>query len=182
MKRFVLATDNEKLLLETPRFRVVEHTQRMADGAVRRRQIVRHPGAAVILPLLESAEGRRVVLIRNNRVAVDKTLVELPAGTLEPPEPPLETAERELAEETGYRADRWRELPGFFMSPGILSERMHVFVAEGLTPGDPAREAGEEIENLVVPVDEAIAMVERGEIEDAKTVAALLYWKCFGDC
>ncbi len=83
---------------------------------------------------------------------------------------------RELREETGFTATRWHELPGFFMSPGILCERMHVFVAEGLTAGDPAREAGEQIDNLIVPWDEALAMIDRGEIEDAKTVAGLLAW------
>lgn len=65
------------------------------------------------------------------------------------------------------------------MSPGILNERMHCFLAEGLTPGAAAREAGEEIENLVVPIDEAVAMIRRGQVEDAKTVAVLLYWHAF---
>lgn len=173
----------EKLLLETALFSVVERESRDSSGGIARRQVVVHPGAAVILPLIASGsgEGDQVVLIRNHRVAIGKTLVELPAGTLEPPEPPLATAQRELTEETGYRADRWTELPGFFMSPGILNERMHVFVAEGLTPGQPAREAGEEIENLVVPVEEAMAIIQRGEIEDAKTVATLLYWRTFGN-
>lgn len=173
-----------KLLLETSRFRVVEYASPTAEGGVRRRQVVDHPGAAVILPLLGPADGsagpdRHVVLIRNYRVAVGRTLIELPAGTLEPPEPPLETAQRELTEETGYTATRWTQLPGLLMSPGILNERMHAYVAEGLTPGDPNREPGEEIENLIVPVDDALAMVERGEIVDAKSVATLLYWRAF---
>ncbi|MEQ8210151.1 MAG: NUDIX hydrolase [Lacipirellulaceae bacterium] len=164
----------ERLLLETARFRVVERYQPTREGepdAVR--QVVLHPGAAVILPLLDDG---RICLIRNLRVAVGKELIELPAGTLDPGEPPLETAQRELQEETGYTAEHWRELPGFFMSPGILNERMHVFVAEGLTAGHHAREAGEQIENSLVDADEAIAMVRRGEIEDAKSVATLLMW------
>jgi len=172
-----------KTLLETSRFTVVEHQTPTAEGGVQTRQVVDHPGAAVILPLLAPAGGastaEQVVLIRNHRIAVGKTLIELPAGTLEPPEPPMRTAQRELTEETGYTAARWQELPGFFKSPGILNERMHCFLAQELRPGAPQREAGEEIENLILPLDEAIAMVQRGEIEDAKTVAVLLYYHTF---
>ena len=166
------ATVPGKVLLETSRFTVVELEQDSPAGPARR-QVVLHPGAVTIVPMVDDD---RVCLIRNERVAVGKTLVELPAGTLEPDEPPAVTAERELQEETGYVAQAWRKLPGFFMSPGILRERMHVFVAEGLAPGPTAREAGENIENLVVPWDEALAMIDRGEIEDAKTIAALLVW------
>jgi ADP-ribose pyrophosphatase len=162
-----------RVLLKTPRFDVVEVQQHTAEGGTRPRQVILHPGAVLILPLLEE---NRVCLIRNERVAVGKTLIELPAGTIDPPDPPRETAMRELKEETGFTATSWRELPGFFMSPGILRERMHVFVAEGLSAGDPAREAGENIDNLIVSWDEAIAMVERGDIEDAKTICALLLW------
>jgi len=163
-----------QVLLTTSRFRVEEHllasSERQAEV---RRQVIVHPGAVTILPLVD---GDQVCLIRNYRVAVGKTLIELPAGTLEPNEPPQQTAIRELQEETGYTAERWRELPPFFMSPGILNERMHLFVAEGLTPGRPAREAGEEIENLLVPWSEAVAMAERGEIEDAKSMVGILLW------
>jgi ADP-ribose pyrophosphatase len=165
--------DDDRLLFTASRFRVVERKQRTADRSLVTRQVVLHPGAVVIVPMVDAD---RVCLIRNERVAVRKTLVELPAGTLEPPEPPRECAERELREETGYAASEWHELPGFYMSPGILCERMHVFVAEGLTAGDPAREAGEQIDNLVVSWDDGLAMIDRGEIEDAKTIAALLAW------
>ena len=163
-----------EVLLRTPKFRVVEHVIPPTDQQAEvRRQVVVHPGAVAIIPLV----GRdQVCLIRNHRIAVGKTLVELPAGTLEPDEPPPQTAIRELQEETGYTAARWRELPPFFMSPGILNERMHLFVAEGLTPGPTSREAGEQIENLLVPWSEAVAMVERGEIEDAKSLVGILLW------
>ncbi len=167
------APDMDRVLLETSRFTVVERLQRSANGRGVPRQVILHPGAVVVVPMVDDD---RVCLIRNERAAVRKTLVELPAGTLEPPEPPSVTAPRELKEETGYEAARWKEIPGFYMSPGILCERMHVFVAEELTAGDPAREAGEMIDNLVVPWDAALAMIDRGEIEDAKTIAALLLW------
>ena len=164
-----------KNLLTASRFRVVEYTIELErnQGEVRR-QIVLHPGAVAIIPMVSENE---VCLIRNHRVAVGKTLIELPAGTLEPDEPPLETAKRELREETGYLASSWQELPGFFMSPGILNERMHLFVAQGLSAGQAAREPGEEIENLVIPWDEAVAMAERGEIEDAKSLVGILQWE-----
>lgn len=163
-----------RTLLESAKFRVVEYLMEgEADQSIVRRQIVEHPGAVTIIPLLEDG---RVCLIRNRRIAVGKTLIELPAGTIDPNEPPQLTASRELKEETGYTADRWRELPAFYMSPGILTERMYLFVAEELTPGSTAREAGEEIENLIVDWEEAVAMAERGEIEDAKSLVGILRW------
>lgn len=162
-------------LLTTPRYRVVEYLLRSEEaGQDVRRQVILHPGAVAVIPMVSDTE---VCLIRNHRIAVGKTLIELPAGTLEPDEPPLETAKRELQEETGYVAARWHELPGFFMSPGILNERMHLFVAEGLTPGEAAREPGEEIENLIVPWQEALSLAERGEIEDAKSLVGILQWE-----
>jgi ADP-ribose pyrophosphatase len=165
--------DQDRTLFRGTRFRVVERLQRTADGNSVSRQVVIHPGAVVIVPLVDDD---RVCLICNERVAVAKTLIELPAGTLEGDELPAACAVRELQEETGYRAAQWRALPGFYMSPGILNERMHVFVAEELTAGDPAREAGENIDNLVLPWDEAMRMAETGEIEDAKSLSALLLW------
>ena len=161
-------------LLTTDRFRVLEYVLQAEENQPEvRRQIIDHPGAVAVVPMVEDD---RVCLIRNYRVAAGRTLVELPAGTLELGEPPRETAARELREETGYVASQWRELPGFFMSPGILNERMHLFVAEDLTPGPTAREAGEQIENLVVPWSKAVAMAERGEIEDAKSLVGILQW------
>ena len=161
-----------ELLLSTAKFRVVRETVTSAGGKTKTREIIRHPGACVIVPLLDDG---RVCLIRNWRIAAGQTLIELPAGTLEPPEPPHVTAERELIEETGYRAQKIEFLHAFFLSPGILDEMMHLYVASGLTPGQTALEEGEEIENLLVPWDEAIAMVFRGEIQDAKTIVGLLW-------
>ncbi len=148
----------------------------MADGSELVRETIQHPGAVVILPLLSD---QRVCLIRNQRIAVCQTLIELPAGTLEPGENPAVTAQRELSEETGYRADRIERLGEWLMSPGILNERMHVFVATGLSPGPTALEAGEQIEPLVVDWSHALEMVRNGEIVDAKTVAAILFYDRF---
>ena len=163
---------NPETLLTTPKFRVVRETVTTGAGKTKTREIVRHPGACVIVPLLDDG---RVCLIRNWRIAVAQTLIELPAGTLEPPEPPHVAAERELIEETGYRAAKIEFLHAFYLSPGILDEQMHLYLATGLTAGATAREEGEEIENWLVPCDEAVAMIFRGEIRDAKTIVGLLW-------
>lgn len=164
----------QKTLLRTKKFDVIEHVLQTGQNQPPvRRQVVEHPGAVAMIPLLE---GDRVCLIRNQRLAVGKTLVELPAGTIDPNEDPQQTATRELQEETGYTAARWRQLSTFYSSPGILSERMYLFVAEELTAGSPAREPGEQIQNLIVPWDEAVRMAEQGEIEDAKSLVGILLW------
>ena len=163
--------NDEQTLLEVRRFTVVEKTVTRADGQVASCQYVKHLGSVAILPLLDDGS---VCLIRSRRLTVDETLTEVPAGTREPDESPLETAGRELAEETGYRATSFEELIAYFPSPGVLSERIWIFVAKGLMPGPPAREANEEIENLVVSWDEALAMVDCREIRDGKTIVAIL--------
>src|SRR3954468_11141675 len=132
MKKECSMANHSELLLEASKFRVVRETIATPSGKTKTREIVRHPGACVIVPLLDDG---RVCLIRNWRIAVGQTLIELPAGTLEPPEPPEETANRELIEETGYRAKQIQFLQAFFLSPGILDEKMHLYVAQGLTAG-----------------------------------------------
>jgi ADP-ribose pyrophosphatase len=133
------------------------------------REIVEHPGAVAIV----AVDGEdRVTLVRQLREPARKALLELPAGTLEAGEEPLATARRELEEETGQRGGEWRELAAFYTTPGFCRERMSVFVAEGVDPGQARREAGEEIELVAVPVGELRALV--GELEDAKSIAGLL--------
>lgn len=165
---------DEQTLLKGRRFAVVEKTVIRADGQSASVQYVKHPGSVAILPLLDN-DG--VCLIRSRRLTVGETLIEVPAGTREPDESPLETARRELAEETGYRATQFEELVAYFPSPGVLSERMWIFVAKGLTAGPPAREASEEIENLIVSWDAALAMLDSREIQDGKTILAILAYQ-----
>jgi ADP-ribose pyrophosphatase len=165
--------NQSQTLLVTGRFRVEEIRRTLADGGICSRAIVRHPGAVAIVPLVDDDH---VCLIRNYRVSVDCVLLEIPAGTREPNEPPLETARRELMEETGYQAESLEPLAQLHLSPGVLDEKMHLFVARGLTAGGTARELGEEIENLVTPWHEALAMIDDGRITDAKTIAALLLY------
>ena len=168
--------ENAEILLSTRKFRVERRLQMTPDGRTHEREVVIHPGAVTILPVLPDG---RICLIRNYRVAVGETLIELPAGTLDPGEDPAEAARRELIEETGYRAEKIEPLCEFFMSPGILNERMVVFVATGLQPGETALEAGEQIEPLLVTLPEALELVHSGEIRDAKSIAALLFYERF---
>jgi len=167
-----MTTSDEELLV-TRRFRVVRSVETMPDGSLHVREIVDHPGAVAIIPIFDDG---RVCLIRNFRVAVGRTLVELPAGTLEKGEDPEATAARELSEETGYRAESIEKLLEFVMSPGILNERMHLFLARGLQSGPTALESGENIQTFVVDWSEAMRMAFDGTIVYAKTLVGLLYY------
>lgn len=164
-----------EILLVTRRFRVVRHREIGSDGREHVKDTVQHPGAVTILPLVADDQ---VCLIRNFRVAVGKTLIELPAGTLEPGEDPAVTAARELIEETGYRAASVEKLREFTMSPGVLNERMHLYLARDLEAGETALEPGEQIESLIVHWDDAMRMVWDGSIEDAKTLIGLFHYDC----
>jgi ADP-ribose pyrophosphatase len=132
------------------------------------REIVEHPGAVAIVAV---DRGDRVVLVRQLREPARKQLLELPAGTLEPNEPVLECAQRELREETGLRGGRWREGPRFWTTPGFCRELMHVFFAEDLDEGEPESEEDESIELVRVPVADLPSRL--AELEDAKTLAGL---------
>ncbi len=146
-------------------------------GKRHHREVVAHPGAVLVLGLLDQTH---VVLIRNRRYAVSQVLLELPAGTLEKGEDPMNCAGRELLEETGYLAGRIKPLLTFFTSPGILSERMYVFAAYDLKKQQTALEEGEDIEVLPVTWTEALAMAGDGRIQDGKTIATLLWYDRFG--
>ena len=148
--------------------RIVETPAR--GGGTTRRDVGVHPGSVVVLAV---ADDGRIVMIRNRRVAAGRTLWELPAGTMEPPEPADRCALRELREETGYQAARLERLTGFFTTPGFCSEWMEAFVARELTCVGQATEAGEEITVELVDPARLRHMMFSGEIADAKTIAAL---------
>jgi ADP-ribose pyrophosphatase len=135
------------------------------------REVVEFHGGVAILALDDAG---CVMLIRQYRYAVGETLWELPAGMLEPGELPEACAERELAEETGYRAERIEPLSRFYSTPGATNEVLHVYLATGLTPGGPRPEADERIQVIPTAWEVALAMVERGEIRDGKTIIGLL--------
>lgn len=151
---------------------------RLPDGEVVEREVVRHPGAAGVLPLFpEGRDGSsepEVVLLRQFRYAAGRVLWEIPAGTLEPGEKPEACAARELTEEAGLVAGELRSLGSVLTSPGFTDERIHLYLAPRPEPGQARPEPGESITPRTVSLSRALKRVEEGEIEDAKTVTALL--------
>jgi 8-oxo-dGTP pyrophosphatase MutT (NUDIX family) len=146
-------------------------TVRLPNGHVTDLEIIHHPGGAAIVAI-DSAG--RVCLIRQYRHAVAGWVWELPAGKLEPREPPLETARRELSEETGTSAQSWQSLGNYVSSPGVFTEIVHLYLALGLDSVKMAHEAGELIEVHWVELEDACARALHGDINDGKTALGLL--------
>ena len=148
------------------------------SGKHNERDVIRHNGSVVILALDDSKSKKDpwVVIERQYRHAANQFLWELPAGKLEAGEEPLAGAQRELEEETGYRAKKWKPLVEYYASPGFLGETMKVFVAEGLISGDAHPEEDEEIELRLVKLSEVLRMIEKGAILDGKTLTSVLLY------
>ena len=156
------------------KWRVRVDTFRLADGRLYERGVIDHPGAVVIVPILPGDDGPRVLMLRQYRPALDRTILELPAGTREADEPWLVCAQRELREETGHRAATFTPLGEVWAAPGLTNERMAVFLAEGLS-GDPLpMDADEEIAVEPWPLAELAAMAIDGRLDDAKSVVGIL--------
>ncbi len=151
---------------------------RLPNGTHTTREVVRHAGAAVVLPLREDG---RVVLVRQYRYPMAEVLLELPAGKLDPGEGPAECAARELAEEIGWRAGHIHELGSFFTTPGFTDEMVHAFVATDLEPApDVVADPDEAIEIMTMTVDAALAACRDGHIRDGKTIAVFLMAQLHG--
>lgn len=150
---------------------------RFPNGKTGELEMVRHPGAAAVVPFLSDPAGDdpQVLLLKQYRYAADGFVVEIPAGKLDAGEPPEECARRELLEETGCSAERIERLTTIYTTPGFTDEQIHLFMAWGLTSGETAHEEHEFITPLRVPLSEALAMIERGDITDSKTVCGLLF-------
>lgn len=148
------------------------HDVQLPDGQPAKREIIRHPGAVAIVPL---DENQYVLMVRQFRLAAGKVMLEIPAGTLNPDEPPEVCAVRELQEEIQHKPNRIESLGGVYTAPGYTTEFIHLFLAIGLEPSTLDGDADEFIEVERIPLKDAVGMVERGEIMDSKTVTGLLW-------
>lgn len=150
-------------------------------GTLGQLEMIRHPGASAVVPIMDdrSAADPRVLLIRQFRHAADDFIWEIPAGRLDPGEAPERCANRELEEETGMRAERLEHLTTVYTTPGFTDERIHLYLATGLSEGTHAREADEFVEVHPTRWSEVWQMIRRREIIDGKTLIALLYAASF---
>jgi ADP-ribose pyrophosphatase len=156
-------------------------TVRFPDGSTGELELVRHPGAAAVVPCLSDPAGAdpTILLLKQYRYATGGVLWEVPAGTLGPGEDPATCARRELAEEAGVTATELRPLISIWTTPGFTDEVIHLYMATGLTTGTPARERDEFIEIEPQPLSQVLARIRDGEIRDAKTIVAILYMAGF---
>jgi ADP-ribose pyrophosphatase len=156
-------------------------TVRYPDGSTGQLEMVRHPGASAVIPLLDEARSAdpRVILVRQFRHAANDFIWEIPAGRLDPGETPATCAHRELEEEIGMTADVLSRLTTIYTTPGFTDERIHIFLASTLKPGKQRREADEFMEVHTKKWAEVMAMVRAGDIKDAKTLVGLMYVECF---
>jgi ADP-ribose pyrophosphatase len=161
----------KQVIYDGKKVRLELHHLEDPEGRRHKREICVHHGAVVVLPFVDE---QTILLLRNHRYAVHEVLLELPAGTLEKHESPMNCAGRELQEETGYLPGRLERIGTFYTSPGILTEKMHAFAAYDLEKTQQALEEGEEIEVMQVRYAEALEMTGDGRIQDGKTIAALL--------
>jgi ADP-ribose pyrophosphatase len=153
--------------------RLERHRVQLRGERVGTREVVRHPGAVAVLA--EPSPGR-LLFVRQYRKAPDEVLLEIPAGKLEPDEDPRVCAERELSEETGYRAGKMEPVAAFFTSPGFADEKIHLFYARELQPGEAHPDVDEEVQVIVAERQTVEGWLSSGAIQDAKTLVGVLWW------
>lgn len=170
------STASRRVLFQGPKFNFEEVSLPTPGGKTLQRQVVRHPGAVVILPILEEpGHAPRIVMIRNVRVALERPLLELPAGTIERGEPPALCASRELIEETGYESATLEPIGRFYTTPGLTDELMHAYVARGLKLVGQDLEDDESITVCPMGVQEVLSLIDRGELVDGKSVLSIMW-------
>ena len=169
---------SSEVVFQGPLFRVLHDKLIEPDGTASERDVIRHNGSVVILAIDSSKSKKNpwIVIERQYRHAANQYLWELPAGKLEPGEDALEGAQRELGEETGYAAKKWKPLVEYYASPGFLGESMKVFLAEGLVAGDAHPEEDEKIEFRLVKLNDVLKMIDKGMILDGKTMTSVLLY------
>ena len=169
---------SSEVVYQGPLFRVLHDKLIEPGGRENERDVIRHNGSVVILAIDNSKSKKNpwIVMERQYRHAANQFLWELPAGKIDADEEPLAGAKRELAEETGYRAKKWRPLVEYYASPGFLGEAMKVFLAEGLEAGDARPEEDEDIELRLVKLTDVLKMIEKGAIQDGKTLTSVLLY------
>lgn len=150
---------------------------RLPDGTTAEMDILRHPGASAVVPFLSGPMGDepQILLLRQYRYAAGGYLYEIPAGRMDPGESPLQCAERELKEETGCIAAQMESITSILTTPGFTDEVIHLFMATGLTHGEPNREADEFVDLVIMRLSEALERISAGEMTDSKTILALLF-------
>jgi ADP-ribose diphosphatase len=152
-------------------------TVRFPNGSTGELEMIRHPGASAIVPFLGDPMGDdpQILLLKQYRYAADEFLYEVPAGRLDAGEEPLDCARRELMEETGCEAERMEHLYTFYTTPGFTDEKIHAFMAVGLTRGESRPETDEFITVETMTLSHALGLIKKGEIKDAKTALSILY-------
>jgi ADP-ribose pyrophosphatase len=152
-------------------------TMRFPNGSTGELEMIRHQGAAAVVPFLGDPTGDdpQILLLKQYRYAAEEFLYEIPAGRLDPGEEPLDCARRELMEETGCAAERIEHLYTFYTTPGFTDEKIHAFMAVGLTRGQSRHETDEFITVETMTLSHALGLIEKGEIKDSKTALAILY-------
>ncbi|HEV2487980.1 MAG TPA: NUDIX hydrolase [Terracidiphilus sp.] len=169
---------SSKVVYEGPLFRILHDKLIEPGGHPSERDVIRHNGSVVIMALDTSKSKKNpwIVIERQYRHAANQFLWELPAGKLDPGEDALTGAKRELEEETGYSAKKWKPLVEYYASPGFLGESMKVFLAEGLVAGDARPEEDEKIEFRLVKLSDVLKMIDKGAILDGKTLTSVLLY------
>ena len=164
---------NRRLIYRGKKIDLALQPVRLSDGSTADREVVIHRGAVALLPMVDH---NHICLVKNGRYSVGKTLLEVPAGTIDVGESPDETAPRELTEETGYVAGQVERIAEWWVSPGVMTERMYLYLCRDLVLHATNHQPDEQLEPIIVPWNNAVAMVHDGRIDDAKSMLAILWY------
>ncbi|MBO8170606.1 MAG: NUDIX hydrolase [Bacillaceae bacterium] len=171
---FTEKTISSEVIYDGKIIRVQVDDVELPSGKTAKREIVRHSGAVAVMPI---TDDNRLVMVRQFRKPLDRELLEIPAGKLEPDEDPLDCARRELKEETGFTADSLHHIASFYTSPGFADEIIHMYRTEGLSAGEAQPDDDEFVEMVTLTLEEAFSRIESGDIRDAKTIMAVYVWE-----